>query len=219
MDLTEISASIQSGSGEKTEELIMRAMSEDYSLTDIVKEGMITGIQAVKERYQKNDIFVPDVLASVRAMNCGITAIENAIPDKRDEIKGVVVIGTVKGEIRDIEKPLFSVMMQVSGFRVIDLGTSVASKQFIETAVKEHAFLICCSAALVANLVQMKELVSAAVSAGIRNRVKIMISGGPVTKHYCRSIGADIYAPDAVKAAEMAVTCTGNGSGKTAALP
>ena len=217
MDLTEISTSVQSGNGEKTEDLIMRAISENYSLTEIIKEGLITGIRRVKEQYQKNYIFVPDILASVRAMNCGITAIENTITGKRGETKGVVVIGTVKGEIRDIEKPLFSVMMQASGFKVIDLGTSVTNKQFIEAAVKEHAFLMCCSAALVANLVQMKELVNAAVSAGIRNRVKIMISGGPVTKHYCRSIGADIYAPDAVKAAEMAITYTGNSFGKTAA--
>ncbi|MDR2485292.1 MAG: cobalamin-dependent protein [Treponema sp.] len=204
LELHEIARSLQSGKAQETVDLITQALAENYAIEDILKQGLIAGMAAVERRYRKNEIFIPEVLITVRALNMGIRLLKPFLDACETPQKGTVVIGTVKGDIQEIEKNLIAVMMRGMGLRVIDLGAAVTSERFIEAAERENARIIACTAALTTTMPHMKTLVQAVIAAKLRDQVKIMISGAPVTERYCEAIGADIYAPDAISAAEMA---------------
>jgi methanogenic corrinoid protein MtbC1 len=203
-NLSEIAENIQAGKAKEVSFLISRAINENYDVESIVREGLITGMAVVDRRFRKKEISIPDLLIAERAMNMGIQIIQSYLSNKTTSPKGTVVIGTLEGDILEREKNLTSIMMQGLGLRVIDLGVSVSTGQLIAAAIEEKAQIIACSAALTTYMPQMKSLVQAAVSAQIRGTVKILISGGPVTVQFCRCIGADMYAPDVISAAEMA---------------
>jgi methanogenic corrinoid protein MtbC1 len=204
VNLNEIAEKIQAGKAKEASCLINRAINEDYSIDRIVREGLVAGMTAVDRRFRKNEISIPDLLIAERAMNMGIQIIQSRLSATAVSPKGTVVIGTLEGDILEREKNLTSIMMQGLGLRVIDLGVSVSTGQLIAAAIEEKAQIIACSAALTTYMPQMKSLVQAANSARIRDSVKILISGGPVTVQFCRCIGADMYAPDVISAAEMA---------------
>jgi methanogenic corrinoid protein MtbC1 len=203
-NLSEIAENIQMGKAKEASFLISRAIGENHSIDCIVREGLIAGMSVVDRQFQKNEISIPDLLIAERAMNMGIQIIQSHLSGKIMRPKGTVVIGTLEGDILEREKNLTSIMMQGLGLRVIDLGVSVSTGQLIAAAIEEKAQIIACSAALTTYMPQMKSLVQAAASAKIRGTVKILISGGPVTVQFCRCIGADMYAPDVVSAAEIA---------------
>jgi methanogenic corrinoid protein MtbC1 len=209
VNLSDISQSLQSGKAGETSDLIARAIEENYSVESILKQGLIPGMYAVTSRYKRREIFQPELLVAARAMNIGIRTLRPAIASRTGTPKGVVIIGVVKGDSHDIEKNLMAVTMEGLGLRVIDLGTGVSPERFVEAAIAEKAQVILCTANLPAAMGQLKLVVHAAVSSGIRNRVTIMVSGAPVTEKYCRAIGADCYVKDAVEAAEMAKTRCG----------
>jgi methanogenic corrinoid protein MtbC1 len=204
VNLSDISQSLQSGKAAETSDLIARAIEEHYSVESIIKQGLIPGVYAVTNRYKRKEIFQPDLLVAERAMNMGIKTLRPAIALTAGNSKGTVIIGAVKGDRRDLEKNLMAVTMEGLGLRVIDLGAGVSPERFVEAAIAEKARIILCTANLPAAMGQLKLVVHAAVSSGIRDRITIMISGAPVTEKYCRAIGADRYARDAVAAAEMA---------------
>jgi methanogenic corrinoid protein MtbC1 len=211
VNLNDISQSLQSGKAQETSNLITKAIEEHYSIESILKQGLISGMSAVEIRYKKNEIFIPEVLIAARAMNMGIKTLRPIIASSVGEPKGTVVIGTVKGDIHDIEKNLMAVTMEGIGLRVIDLGVGVAPERFIETAVTEKARIIVCIASMTITMMQFKSVIRAAASAGIRTQIKIMVTGAPVTEQYSRIIGADTYAPDTVSAAEVARAICTNG--------
>jgi methanogenic corrinoid protein MtbC1 len=184
--------------------VITQALAENYAIEDILKQGLIAGMMAVEQRYRRNEIFIPEVLIVVRALNMGIRLLKPLLDACESPQKGTVVIGTVKGDRQEIEKNLIALMMRGMGLRVIDLGAAVTSERFIDAAEREHAQIIACTAALTTTMPHMKTLVQAVIAAKMREQVKIMISGAPVTERYREVIGADLYAPDAVSAAEMA---------------
>jgi methanogenic corrinoid protein MtbC1 len=204
VDLNEIAKDIQAGKAKEASFLINRAITEHYDVDRIVREGLILGMSIVERRFRKNEISIPDLLIAERAMNMGIQIIQSYLSARAANPKGTVVVGTLEGDILEREKNLTSIMMQGLGLKVIDLGVSVSTGQLIAAAIEEKAQIIACSAALTTYMPQMKSLVQAAASAHIRGTVKIMISGGPVTVQFCRCIGADMYAPDVISAAEMA---------------
>jgi methanogenic corrinoid protein MtbC1 len=203
-NLSEIAENVQAGKAKDVSRLVSRAINENYSIDCIVKEGLVAGMTVVDRRFQKNEISIPDLLIAERAMNLGIQIIQSYLSAMTTIRKGTVVVGTLEGDILEREKNLTSIMMQGLGLRVIDLGVSVSTGQLIAAAIEEKAQIIACSAALTTYMPQMKSLVQAAAAAQIRGTVKILISGGPVTVQFCRCIGADMYAPDVVSAAEMA---------------
>jgi methanogenic corrinoid protein MtbC1 len=203
-NLNEIAENVQIGRAKDVSRLISRAINEHYSIDHIVKEGLLAGMTIVDRRFRKNEISIPDLLIAERAMNMGIQIIQSYLSTLAIIPKGTVIIGTLEGDILEREKNLTSIMMQGLGLRVIDLGVSVSTGQLIAAAIEEKAHIIACSATLTTYMPQMKSLVQAATSAQIRNRIKILISGGPVTVQFCRCIGADMYAPDVISAAEMA---------------
>ena len=163
------------------------------------------GMDAVGDRFKKNEVYVPDVLVAARAMNAGMEVLKPLLAEGGVRSAGRVCIGTVQGDLHDIGKNLVRMMMEGKGLEVIDLGTDVEPERFVQTALDHDCDIICCSALLTTTMEVMGEVVKAAEKAGIRDRVKIMIGGAPVTEAFCRQIGADKYTSDAASAADAAV--------------
>ena len=156
-------------------------------------------------KFKNNEVFVPEVLVSARAMNQGAALLKPLLAQDGVKASGRICIGTVQGDLHDIGKNLVKMMMEAKGLEVIDLGTDVAPDTFISTAIENDCQIICCSALLTTTMGVMGDVVKAAEAAGIRDKVKIMVGGAPITAEFCRQIGADAYTPDATTAAEKAV--------------
>ncbi len=155
-------------------------------------------------KFKNNEVYVPDVLIAARAMNAGTALLKPLLASDGVEAKGKVVIGTVKGDLHDIGKNLVRMMMEGKGLEVIDLGVDVPPEKFIDSAKETGAQIIACSALLTTTMGEMQKVIDATQTAGIRDKVKIMIGGAPVTENYCKQINADYYTPDAASAAEVA---------------
>ncbi|MDR1596460.1 MAG: B12-binding domain-containing protein [Treponema sp.] len=209
VNLSDISKSLQLGKAGETSDLIAKAIQENYSVENILKQGLIPGMCAVTGRYKRKEIFQPELLVATRAMNMGIRTLRPLIASAAGKPKGTVIIGTVTGDIQDIEKNLMAVTMEGIGLRVIDLGSGVSPERFIEAAIAEKAKIVLCIANLPAAMGQLKLVVYAATASGVRDRITIIVSGAPVTEKYCHTIGADHYARDTVSATEMAGSICG----------
>jgi methanogenic corrinoid protein MtbC1 len=203
INLSEISCSLQSGKAMETSALVTKALAENYSVESILNQGLIPGIKNVEERLIRNEILSPEMVIADRAMNMGLKTLRLLIPTPTGESGPVVIIGTVKGDLRDIEKNLIAVMMKGLGFRVVDLGTGVSPEKFVQAAINENAQFITAVSMVTTTMPQLKLLVQTAAAASIRDRIKIVVTGKPITKKFCQAIGADIYAPDAVSAAKL----------------
>ncbi len=202
--LKEISEKLQQGNANAVKELVQQAIDTGISAEVILEEGLMAGIDVIGKKFKNNEIYVPEVLIAARAMNTGTELLKPLMSTDNVKAKGKVILGTVKGDLHDIGKNLVRIMMEGKGLEVIDLGIDVPSEKFISAAIEENAQIIACSALLTTTMNEMKIIVDAATEAGIRDKVKIMIGGAPITDHFCKSIGADIYQPDAASAAEAA---------------
>ena len=202
--LNEISENLQIGRAKLVKELVQRAVDEGYSAEQVLKEGLLRGMAVVGERFKNNEIYVPEVLIAARAMNMGSEILRPLLESTAVKSAGKVCLGTVQGDIHDIGKNLVRMMMESKGLEVIDLGVDVAPETFVSTAKEQDCQVICCSALLTTTMPVMDRVVELAVQEGIRDRVKIMIGGAPVTEEYCIKIGADAYTSDATSAAEKA---------------
>lgn len=203
--VNEISEALQKGRAKMVKALVEQALGEGLSAEAILNDGLIGGMAAVGERFKRNEVFVPEVLVAARAMNMGVEVLKPLLGNGIMSSGGRVCLGTVRGDLHDIGKNLVKIMMESRGLEVIDLGTDVSPERFISTAIEQDCKIICCSALLTTTMPVMAEVVKAAEAAGIRDRVKIMVGGAPVTEAYCREIGADAYSDDAATAAEIAV--------------
>lgn len=202
--LVEISENMQKGKAKIVKGLVQEALDQGIPAQEILQDGLMRGMDAIGVKFKADEIYVPDVLVAVRAMNMGLAILKPALQDSGAEPIGKVCLGTVKDDLHDIGKNLVRMMLEGKGFEVIDLGIDVPSEKFIETAINENCQLICCSALLTTTMPTMGEIVRLAEEAGIRDKVKIMVGGAPVTEAFCQKIGADIYTPDAASCAEMA---------------
>jgi len=156
-------------------------------------------------KFKNNEVFVPEVLIAARAMNAGMEILQPLLAAGNAQNRGTVVIGTVKGDLHDIGKNLVGMMMKGKGLTVIDLGTDVAPKRFVEEAVSHNANIIACSALLTTTMKEMEAVVKAVKEAGLQDKIKVMVGGAPVTESFKNTIGADRYTPDAATAAEVAL--------------
>ena len=204
MDMQEISIQLQAGKAKIVKNLVQQALEEGISAKVILEEGLLAGMNEVGEKFKNNEIFVPEVLVAARAMNMGTALLKDKLAESGVTAKGKACIGTVKGDLHDIGKNLVKMMLESKGVEVIDLGVDVAPETFAQTAMEQGCQLICCSALLTTTMTVMAEVVKEAEKAGIRDRVKIMIGGAPVTEDFCKAIGADVYTQDAASAAEAA---------------
>ena len=203
--LEEISANLQKGKAKIVKELVAQAIGENIPAKQILEEGLLSGMDVIGEKFKNNEVFVPEVLVAARAMNMGASLLKPLLADGENTSAGKVCIGTVKGDLHDIGKNLVKMMMEGKGLEVIDLGTDVAPETYVETAIRENCQIICCSALLTTTMPVMGEVVKEAEKAGIRDKVKIMVGGAPVTEAFCQQIGADRYTSDAASAADAAV--------------
>ena len=203
--LNEISALLQKGRMPKVKELVKQALEAGVSPKEILEEGLLSGMSVIGEKFKNNEVFVPEVLIAARAMNGGVEILKPYLVEAGVETKGVVVIGTVKGDLHDIGKNLVKMMMEGKGLEVVDLGTDVEPETYVRAAVEQDCRIICCSALLTTTMSVMAEVVAKVRQAGIHDRVKVMIGGAPVTETFCAQIGADRYTPDATTAADAAV--------------
>ena len=205
MILEEISAKLQAGRAKDVKMLVQQAIDEGISAQSILEAGLMSGMNEIGIKFKNNEIFVPEVLVAARAMNQGAALLKPLLAAEGAKASGRVCIGTVQGDLHDIGKNLVKMMIEGKGLEVIDLGTDVAPEKFINTAIEQNCRIIALSALLTTTMPVMGEVVKAAEKAGIRDRVKIMIGGAPVTQAFCDEIGADAYTPDAASAAEKAV--------------
>ena len=205
MDLHEISVQLQAGKAKIVKGLVQQAIDEGVPAQEILEKGLLDGMNVIGEKFKNNEIFVPEVLIAARAMNQGVALLKPLLAEAGVKASGKVCIGTVQGDLHDIGKNLVKLMLEGKGLEVIDLGTDVAPETFVQTAIDQNCQIICCSALLTTTMGVMADVVKAAKDAGIRDQVKIMIGGAPVTQAYCQQIGADAYTPDAATAAEVAV--------------
>ena len=208
--LQEICETLQKGRAKQVKELVQKALDEGVAAQEILTDALLPAMNVIGEKFKNNEIFVPEVLMAARAMNMGTEVIKPHLAESGVQAAGKVCIGTVQGDLHDIGKNLVRMMMEGKGLEVIDLGTDVPAEKFVSCAVENDCQVICCSALLTTTMDVMAEVVRAAEAAGIRDRVKIMVGGAPITEEFCRSIGADCYAADAAGAADAAVAlCKG----------
>ena len=205
MLLQEISTQLQAGKAKIVKNLVQQAIDEGIPAQKILEEGLLSGMNVVGEKFKRNEVFVPEVLVAARAMNMGTALLKPLLAADGVKATGRVCIGTVKGDLHDIGKNLVKMMLEGKGLEVIDLGTDVSAEAFVNTAKEQNCQVICCSALLTTTMGVMGEVVKAAEAAGIRDQVKIMVGGAPVTDTFCAQIGADLYTSDAASAADAAV--------------
>ena len=205
MDLQEISLQLQAGKAKIVKKLVQEAIDAGIPAQTILEEGLLSGMNVIGVKFKNNEVFVPEVLVAARAMNQGAALLKPLLMEDGAKAKGKVCIGTVKGDLHDIGKNLVKMMMEAKGLEIIDLGTDVAPETYIQTAKEQDCRIICCSALLTTTMGVMADVVKAAEEAGIRDQVKIMVGGAPVTQVFADQVGADAYTPDATSAAEKAV--------------
>lgn len=202
--LEEISQNLQQGKAKNVKELVQKAIDEGLDAKTILEEGLLSGMGVIGAKFKNNEVYVPDVLIAARAMNAGSEILKPLLASSGVKAKGKVVLGTVKGDLHDIGKNLVRMMMEGKGLEVVDVGIDVPADKFINAAKENGAKIIACSALLTTTMGEIKNVVEAAKEAGIRDDVTIMIGGAPVNENFCKSIGADIYTPDAASAADAA---------------
>lgn len=204
--LQEISEKLQQGKTKDIKVLVPQALEEGVPAKDILNEGLLAGMSVVGVKFKNNEVFVPEVLIAARAMKTGTEILKPYLVSADVKPVGRVVLGTVRGDFHDIGKNLVKMMMEGKGLEVIDLGVDVAPETYIAAAKEHDAGVIACSALLTTTMGEMKNVVDLCVAEGIRDKVKIMIGGAPITDAYCKEIGADAYTSDAATAAEVALS-------------
>lgn len=202
---SEISENVRKGRMKAVKELVQSAVDSGNSASDILNLGLLSGMNEIGELFKNNEVYVPEVLVAARAMNAGVAILKPLLIQDNVQSVGKVCLGTVRGDMHDIGKNLVKMMMEGKGLEVIDLGTDVSPENFVNTAIEQDCRIICCSALLTTTMDEMAEVVKQAEIAGVRDKVKIMIGGAPVTDEFCKKIGADVYTSDAASAADAAV--------------
>jgi corrinoid protein of di/trimethylamine methyltransferase len=201
----EISEQLQAGKAKIVKQLVTQAIDEGIGAQKILEDGLLKGMGVVGVKFKNNEVFVPEVLVAARAMNMGVSVLKPLLVESGVQATGKVCIGTVQGDLHDIGKNLVRLMMEGQGLEVVDLGTDVAPETFVQAAIDNDCQVICCSALLTTTMGVMKDVITAMQDAGIRDKVKIMVGGAPITQTFCDQIGADCYTPDATTAATAAL--------------
>lgn len=203
--LEDISSAVQRGKKKEVAPLVQQAVDEDLEPVEILNKGLIEPMSIIGDKFSRNEVFVPEMLVAARAMSAGTAILKPLLAEEGAEPLGKAVIGTVKGDMHDIGKNLVRMMLEGKGIEVEDLGVDVAPETFVEY-VQNHpdCQIVCCSALLTTTMPMIGEVVKALEEAGLRDRVKIMIGGAPVTQEFCDEIKADCYTSDAGTAAVAA---------------
>ena len=213
MNFSELVEHIIMGDAKATEQWINQALSSKVEPRDIIEQGLVPGMAVVGEKFKNYEYYLPEVLISARAMQKGMAMLRPLLTDRQAPNVGRVAIGTVKDDLHDIGKNLVAMMLEGAGFEVYNLGADVAPQSFID-AIQEHdCDLVCLSALLTTTMPMMRTTIEALQQAGVRQRVKVMVGGAPVTQDYATEIEADGYAPDGASAVDKARELVGIAAG------
>jgi 5-methyltetrahydrofolate--homocysteine methyltransferase len=202
--LENIYQAVLEGDAAGTQTGVQAALDENLEAERILKEGLIPAMTEVGRLFEENEYFVPEMLISARAMQSGLNLLKPYLVSSGVPAAGKVVIGTVKGDLHDIGKNLVMMMLEGSGFEIIDLGTDVSPQQFAESVQENQASILAMSALLTTTMPNMKDTIDELAEKGLRERVKVIVGGAPLTQAYADQIGADGFAPDASAAARLA---------------
>ena len=201
--LNEISELLQKGKSKDIVVYVGNALSAGVAPADILEKALIAGMNIVGGKFKRGEIFVPEVLIAARAMNKASDTLKPALVKAGVKPVGKAIICTVKGDLHDIGKNLVRMMIEGKGIEVIDLGVDCSYEKVIEAVQESDAKVLCLSSLLTTTMLMQKETIDALKAAGLREKVKIMVGGAPVTQSYADEIGADAYTPDAATAAEV----------------
>ena len=204
MVLQDINQALQRGDVNGVKQGIQEALDSDMEPRVILNEGLLSAMETIGIKFKNNEVFVPEVLIAARAMNAGMELLKPKLVETGVEPVGTAVLGTVKGDLHDIGKNLVRMMLEGAGLTVYDLGVDVSAEQFV-AAIQEHdPHIVGLSALLTTTMGEMKSVIQAIEEAGLRDKVKIMVGGAPVTSKFAVDIGADVYAKDAAEASTEA---------------
>jgi len=207
--LQKIASSLYDGQAQEVAALVQQALDQDMAPQEVLSGGLIAGMDEVGKDFKAGELFVPEVLIAARAMRAGMGVLRPLLAEGNVPSTGKYVLGTVKGDLHDIGKNLVKMMLEGAGFEVIDLGTDVVPEGFVSAVLEHQPKLVGMSALLTTTMVQMKATIEALEEAGLRDSVKIMVGGAPVTAAFAKDIGADAYAPDAATAVDVARDLSG----------
>lgn len=207
--LQKLSDALCRGQKKKVLLLCREALDSGIPAQEILSRGLVDGMTRLGDDFSAGRAFVPEMLMAARCMSAATELLKPLLAGESSEPRGRVCLGTVRGDMHDIGKNLVKIMMEGCGFQVIDLGVDVSPETFIKTAREEHCDIIACSSLLTTTMGEMREVVELAVKDGIRDQVKIMVGGAPITQSFCDEIGADAYTDDAAQAARTAVALLG----------
>lgn len=202
-DMKAISQAVMDGRKKIVEQLVNEALAEGVPASEVLNDGLVAGMTELGELFKNGEVYVPEVLVAARAMKAGTAILKPLLQADNVQSLGTVAIGTVEGDLHDIGKNLVGMMLEGVGFTVMDLGENVSPDSFVNAA-KQGANIIGMSALLTTTMPMMATTIKALEDAGVRDKVKVMIGGAPVTQDYADQIGADGYSTDAASAAELA---------------
>jgi len=193
------------GEPEDAVEIAQAALEQGLDALECINRGLMPGIQEVGELFSKGDYFLPELIIGADTMKAALDILEPAlVGGQKREVVGRVVLGTVEGDLHEIGKTLVATMLTANGFKVTDIGVDQKAEAFIQAVVEAEADIVGASALLTTTMLQQKTLIKALEEAGLRDKVKVMVGGAPVTEAYAREIGADGYAEDAISAVDIA---------------
>ncbi len=203
--LEQMQKDLYDGKADEVAQAVKQALAEGMPPQEIVAKGLIGGMDVVGRDFKAGDLFIPEVLMCARAMHAGMDVVKPLLADAHESSTlGKIVIGTVHGDMHDIGKNLVSMMLEGAGFEVKDLGIDVAPEKFVEAVRLEQPKVVGMAAMLTTTMATMKTIIEALKEAGLRDQVKVLVGGAPVTAAFARQIGADAYAADAATAVDVA---------------
>lgn len=202
--LEQISELLQQGRAKEVQEAVKKALDTGLQPQEIIANGLLAGMSIIGAKFKVNEVYVPDVLIASRAMNAGMETLKPYIVEADIKPIGKIVLGTVEGDLHDIGKNLVKIMFEGAGFQVFDLGIDVPADRFVAKVKEEKPQILAMSALLTTTMTNMEKAIKAVEKEGLRAGLLIMVGGAPVTESFAQSIGADLYAPDAASAAEVA---------------
>lgn len=204
VELKELQEALFRGDILKAKEITQRALWEKIEPKEILEQGLIKRMKVVGIKFKNNEIFLPEVLLASQAMYGGLELLQPKLIKSGVKAVGKVIIGTAKGDLHDIGKNLVAMMLRGGGFEVIDLGIDVPPEKFLKASQEHQPDIVGISALLTTTMIGMMDVITIFKKASLRNKIKVMVGGAPVTQEFANEIGADVYAPDAASAVDKA---------------
>ncbi len=201
--LKEIAANVEKGDSTTVKELAKKALSQKIHPEEILNNGLVKGMDVIGKKFKNNEVFIPEVLIATRAMKAGMDIIKPLLTHERSKFRAKIVMGTVKGDLHDIGKKIVGMILENEGYEIIDIGIDVSKERFLRTIKTESPEIIGMSSLLTTTMGYMREVIEAIENAKLRQNIKIIIGGAPVTQTFADEIKADGYAPDGPSAVDL----------------